>query len=150
LQSVINSDKTQYLFQTQTINNQIKATFKSYVDANGNPLDGSQITLSDGSLLKNITWDASGKALNATLQSVDGNIYTFTNKAVTSIKLPSGSTFQNITWDAQGKQSSATLTDPTNNQFNYVGGILSTIKLSDGTLLQNIGLDSAGKVQMEY
>ncbi len=148
LQSITLQDGSQALFQAQTINSQVKVTFKSYVDANGNTyVNDMQYLLKDGSSLKNIIWGSDGKVVNALLESIDGSTYTFTNKVITAIRLPSNWVLSSITWDTQDKLKDGILTDLANNQWTYQAGALVSIKLLDGSILSSITWDAQNKIK---
>ena len=147
LQSITNPDNSQILFKSKTLNDQIEVTFKSTLDGGGSLYESDdRRTLPDGSQIKNIVWNDSGQVQSADLECVDGNIYTFSNKQISSVKLADGSQLNSISWDTQGMLKDGVLTDGQNDQFNYSDGALSSIRSPDGSLIQNIVWDQAGKI----
>ncbi len=118
--SITNPDNSKILFQSEILNGQTKVIFKSYTDAFGVVYQTeNQYLLPDGSTLKDIVWGEQGQVLSAVLESIDGNVYTFTQGLVSSVVLSDGSSIQNISWDANNKVNSATLTGPDGWQYVY-------------------------------
>ncbi len=147
LERIVKEDGTQITFNHEVLNvpteedplaTQTRVTFKDYLDADGNSLlaDPTQLTLPDGSTLRDIVW-VNDKANDATLESIDGNAYSFMSKAVTSITIPGGSVLTQITWNADAFQGGK-LTSLDRNTFNYLNGVLSTINLENSSLIEGM------------
>gem|GEM_PF-1704550 len=150
LETIIKQNGTQILFKQEVIGDQTQVSFKDYVDAQGHSfLDVTQMTLPDGSTLRDIVWNnETDKATGGILDSIDGNAYTFLNNVISTIaipgarpRLPDGgqvpdgqsSVLSNITWDGDLFKGGH-LKDPNNNAFDYQNGLLSVITDSSGNV----------------